>query len=223
MGPPRRRLAVLLAVLCALPAGAHGGNEAPEDLQVLGWVEHAYLVEPGFELMAKLDTGAQTSSLDARIIKRFRQYGRRWVRFTVRNPATGEETLLVRERRRTVGIVQHEGDSQTRPVVLMDVCIAGIERTIEVSLADRTNFTYPLLLGRRTLRHIAVVHPGATFLSESHCLEPTVTNDVQGRAPGLQETAGEETEATDGPPDELLDAESDDASGHHPDNEGRRQ
>ena len=203
------------ALLCALslvataPLAEAGKRSEPKDLQILGWVENAFLVEPGFELKAKLDTGALTSSLDARIIKRFRQYGRRWVRFAVTDPDTGAEHVLVRERARTIGIVQHEGDNQTRPTVMMDVCIAGIERTIEVSLVNRENFTYPLLLGRRTLKHIAVVHPGATFLSDSRCLEPPDTRDVQGRAPSRTETADEELETGDGPPDEVVNEQTD--------------
>lgn len=160
-------------------------------LQILGWVEHAYLIEPGFEIKAKLDTGARTSSLDARIIKRFRQYGKRWVRFAVRDPATGEEHVLVRERQRTIGIVQHEGDSDVRPTVHMEVCVAGIEQEIEVSLTDRSNFTYPLLLGRKTLKTMAIVHPGETFLSDSHCLEPPRKGDDVAPKPTNEESPDE--------------------------------
>ena len=43
------------------------------DLKILGWVENAQLPDPGLEIKAKLDTGAETSSLDARILKKFRK------------------------------------------------------------------------------------------------------------------------------------------------------
>lgn len=168
-------------------------KKEPQNLQVLGWIENAYLIEPDFELKAKLDTGALTSSLDARIIKKFRQYGKRWVRFAVRNPKTGEETVLVRERERTIGIVQHEGDNEIRPTVRMAVCIAGIERLIEVSLVDRSRFKYPLLLGRRTLDDIAIVHPGETFMAESKCnAPPSHSDEVVPRPSGVD--AEEEVE-----------------------------
>lgn len=200
--------ACLAALLLASPVHAEKNeseNDGPANLQILGWVEHAYLIEPEFEMMAKLDTGALTSSLDARIIKRFRQFGKRWVRFAVRDRETGKEVTLVRERQRTIGIVQHEGDSEVRPTVLMEVCIAGIEREIEVSLVDRENFTYPLLLGRRTLKHIAVVHPGATFLSDSHCLEPHEDDPESEPTPTTEESPEEESEPSDGAPDETID------------------
>lgn len=165
-------------------AAAH--KDEPKNLQILGWIENAYLIEPEFELKAKLDTGALTSSLDARIIKKFRQYGKRWVRFAVRNPRTGEETVLVRERERTIGIVQHEGENEIRPTVKMAVCIAGIERLIEVSLVDRSRFKYPLLLGRRTLDDIAIVHPGETFMAESKCnAPPSHSDEVEPRPEGV--------------------------------------
>lgn len=180
---------LVFTVLCAAePAMA---AKSKKNLQILGWVENAFLIEPGFELKAKLDTGALTSSLDARIIKRFRQYGKRWVRFAVRDPNTGEETILVRERARTIGIVQHEGDNDIRPTVHMAVCIAGIERDIEVSLVDRSRFQYPLLLGRRTLKNIAIVHPGQTFMAESRCNQPPSHADESYPHPEGEETAGE--------------------------------
>ena len=180
-----------LAIGLVLAGGNQAHAESSSDLQILGWVENAYLIEPDFELKAKLDTGALTSSLDARIIKRFRQYGKRWVRFAVRNPETGEETVLVRERKRTIGIVQHEGDNDIRPTVMVEVCIAGIERKIEVSLVDRSKFTYPLLLGRRTLEHIAIVHPGETFMADADCLEPPEQSDGDSPRPDREGGDGE--------------------------------
>ena len=163
---------LLTGALIALPTLMHAGStksgvQAP--LKVLGWVENVYLVEPGFEVKAKLDSGARTSSLDVRIIKKFRQYGKRWVRFAVRHPETGKETVMVRERERTIGIVQHEGETDVRPTVKIEVCFAGARRRIEVSLTDRSNFEYPMLLGRRALRKVALIHPGQTFLASEPC------------------------------------------------------
>lgn len=170
----RRRIAfgAMIGLWVGLaPAMGEADPAAPKKLQLLGWVEPAYLVAPEIELRAKLDTGANTSSLDARIVKRFRQWGRRWVRFAVEDPETGEEVVMVRERARTIGIVQHEGGSDVRPTVRIEICIAGLQREIEVSLVDRRNFNYPLLLGRRALEHFAIVHPGETFIATETCPE----------------------------------------------------
>lgn len=140
-----------------------------QELLILGWVETVYLVEPGLELKAKLDSGAETSSLDARIVKKFRQGGKRWVRFTLSDPETGEEYELLRERVRTIGVIQHDGDNQMRPTVMMQVCIADRTLDIEVSLVDRSEFSYRLLLGRRALKSFALIDSGSTYLAQPGC------------------------------------------------------
>ena len=160
-------------VACALLTAAAGqAMAAKRELAILGWVEPVLLVVPGVELEAKLDTGAETSSLDSRLIKKFRKSGKRWVRFGVTDPATGQEHLLVRERVRTIGVVQHDGVNQVRPTVMIAVCIADREFDIEVSLVDRSEFSYPLLLGRSALDSFALIDPGNTHLSEPRCPSP---------------------------------------------------
>jgi len=154
--------------ICILSVAGSVAAE-PSDLVILGWAEKAYLVDPGIGIEAKLDTGAETSSLDAHVIKKFRKGGKRWVRFAVTDRDTGEEFILVRKRIRTIGVVQHDGSTQTRPVVLLEVCIGGELLKTEVSLIDRTEFDYPLLLGRSALASFALVDPGSDFLSEPGC------------------------------------------------------
>lgn len=149
----------------------------PADLKVLGWVENAYLPEPGIELKAKLDTGAETSSLDSRIIKKFRKGGKRWVRFAVTERESGSEYILVRERVRTIGVVQHDGTKQTRPVVMMKLCVAGTLLETQVSLIDRGEFNYPLLVGRSALAAFALVDSSETFLGQSGCEDGSTPED----------------------------------------------
>jgi hypothetical protein len=160
------RLNICFLCLSMLPVCA-GANSS--ELQVLGWVENAYLPDPGIELKAKLDTGAETSSLDSQVIKKFRKQGKRWVRFAVTDRESGEEHILVRERVRTIGVIQHDGSRQTRPVVMIKVCIAGNLLETEVSLIDRSEFLYPLLVGRTALATFALVDSSETFLGQSRC------------------------------------------------------
>lgn len=157
------------AWLLPLLLGPLAALAAPRDLVILGWVEPVQLVGPALKLEAKLDTGAATSSLDARIVKRFRKGGKRWVRFGILDPRTGEELILVRERVRTIGVVQHEGENQVRPTVMILMCVAGELLDVEVSLVDRAQFSYPLLLGRSALERFALVDPGSIHLSEPGC------------------------------------------------------
>lgn len=163
-----------------LAAFAVEAMAAKRELAILGWVENVTLSGPGVELEAKLDSGAGTSSLDARIIKKFRKSGKRWVRFAITDPGTGREFILVRERVRTIGVVQHEGTNQVRPTVMIRICVADRLLDIEVSLIDRSEFSYPLLLGRSALESFALIDPGNTFLSSPRCEPPySVTESPQ--------------------------------------------
>ncbi len=155
---------VVLLLLSSLQVHADA-----RDVKIVGWVENIILVDPGISLKAKLDTGAETSSLDAEIIKKFRKDGKRWVRFRISDRQSKEEYIVVRERVRTIRVVQHDGKAQTRPVVLMKVCVAGRLLSTEVSLINRSQFNYPLLLGRNTLELFALIDPGNTFLSNPDC------------------------------------------------------
>jgi hypothetical protein len=171
--PRALNISRVLPVLPWLLLGMAGLARAAEPVepQILGWAETAWLTDPVIKLQAKLDTGADTSSLHAHIIKKFRRGGKRMVRFEVEDPVSGEKTVVERPRLRTIGIVQHEGENEVRPVVPMDVCVSGVMIRIEVSLTDRGNFTYPLLIGRRSLKHFAIVDPGHTFLGNDACWE----------------------------------------------------
>lgn len=206
---------ILFAAVAAFSTHALAGREdEPQSLEILGWVENAYLVAPEIDLRAKLDTGARTSSLDVRIIKRFRQWGRRWIRFAVTDPESGEEVVMVRERVRTVGIVQHEGDSDVRPTVMVEICIAGRQLEIEVSLTDRRNFNYPLLLGRRALQKFAIVDSSETFLAQQVCpdeiersrivLDPSATNPDRAHDKAREEDAGQISDDEDRAEDVVL-------------------
>ncbi|MBY6205519.1 putative ATP-dependent zinc protease [Halomonas denitrificans] len=216
------RFSIWILVLALVPPQAWSGHEdEPRTLDILGWVENAHLVAPEIDLRAKLDTGANTSSLDVRIIKRFRQWGRRWVRFAVTDPESGEEIVMVRERERTIGIVQHEGDSDVRPTVKVEICIAGRQLEIEVSLTDRRNFNYPLLLGRRALQKFAIVDSSDTFVAEQVCpdevdrsglvLDPSATNPDRSRAKDAE--SGQISDDEDRAEDVVLEDDDSDQGG----------
>ncbi len=190
---PSRLSYLLLALLLTLPFSAAGdpvsnasstsnaeqGNEEQgdasesEDLfkpHTFGWIEHVILSpELRWKLDAKLDTGADTSSLDAHNIRRVRYKGQSYVRFSIKNPESDKMVSLRRPYIRTVRIRKHSGNHQRRRVVLMTVCLGSAERTIEVTLTDREFFDYPMLLGRSALSGLAVVNPMATYTTEPDC------------------------------------------------------
>lgn len=145
------------------PAASYSG------LEVFGWVERVKLYPIDQKVKAKLDTGAKTSSLDARNIRVVRQGKNRYVRFEFVDPDTKEVTEMRLRRIRGVRIVRHSGQHQHRHVAELDICLGEHRKTIEVSLIDRSNFIYPLLLGRRALENIALIDSGSTFLNAPRC------------------------------------------------------
>ena len=160
-------LVIVLVQIVASPITV--ARAADKDLEIVGWIERVRLLDPTVDLEAKLDTGAATSSLDAEILKKYRLGKERWVRFRVIDRKTGEEHIIARKRIRTVSIVRHDGERQSRPVVSMRICLAGRVLDTEVSLIDRSEFAYPLLLGRSALSSFTLIDPGNTYLSEPDC------------------------------------------------------
>ncbi|MFP4244705.1 MAG: RimK/LysX family protein, partial [Ectothiorhodospira sp.] len=66
-------------------------------------------------------------------------------------------------------IVRHSGDHQRRPVVEMELCLGGLRLRDEVSLVDRTELTYQLLVGRNHMEGAILVDPGETFVGDTPC------------------------------------------------------
>jgi hypothetical protein len=166
--------------------------------QVYGWIEDV-LIDPrhALKLPAKLDTGADTTSLDARNIRRSRRDGEDYVRFVVTEPASGQSVELEKPFVRAVRIKGHGGteDVRRRVVVRMRICIGDRSRSIEVNLVDRARFEYPLLLGRNALRDVAVIDPNLRRTREPSCWDAA---DSWAAAPPSDTTESETTEPAGG-------------------------
>jgi hypothetical protein len=161
---------MLVAVVAhaTLPVAQAGEAEKT----IFGHVERVIISEKGFSLKARLDTGAQTSSLDAHNIVRFRRGDTRFVRFDVMDPDTGDFVTLERPLVRNVRIRQHTAPPMRRPVVKMWLCLGPKVREVEVNLTPRSEFLYPLLIGRSAMRGSIVVDPELTFTARPQC-DPT--------------------------------------------------
>ena len=135
---------------------------------IYGWIETIHLPTLGLLMEAKLDTGAQTSSLDAREIQEFERDDVPWVRFRIEGVRDGqpesqvvERPILRRVKIRGAGGVDH------RYVVRMQLCIGHQAYEEQFTLRDRRQMAYPVLLGRRTLEHL-----GAVDVRREHTHEP---------------------------------------------------
>ncbi len=157
--------ATLLISKVVFAADAAGND----DKTIVGWLEHVVVSQAGLILEAKLDTGADTSSLHAENINRFSRDGQRMVRFDVLDTETGKLVQLERPLARMVRIREHRGDYQRRPVVRMWICVGTKKKRIEVNLVDRSAFNYPFLLGRSAMEGDIVIDPARSFTTSAQC------------------------------------------------------
>ena len=134
---------------------------------VLGWEEWVAL--PGLGLpaiKAKIDTGAKTSALHAEAIEPYGPASARRVRFVIR-PAPRRPDIEVHcavpiTDVRT--ITSSNGIPEERIVIAATLAIAGHAWQIEVSLSDRREMSYRMLLGRQALQVGGIlIDPGASF------------------------------------------------------------
>ena len=165
-------LATIVGALSMVPAPVGASEDErrlPDGLWIAGWIESVRLGASDLELPAKLDTGADVSSLSIVRLREFRKSGKRWVRFAVRDPYAKRRVVFERRLVRRARIKQHSDSSDLRPVVEMKVCLGPIVKEIEVNLVDRSNFDYPMLIGRNYLQGELVVDSSQENVWELSC------------------------------------------------------
>ncbi len=132
--------------------------EADRGLPVYGYIEDVYVESDDLKLPAKLDSGADTSSMNALDLTELERDGKEWVRFHIIHPQTEEQVVFEKRVVRWSTIKRHHAESVRRPVVLMKVKIGNNDFIrSEFSLTDRSTFEYQVLLGRNYLNGIALI------------------------------------------------------------------
>ncbi|WP_225776321.1 ATP-dependent zinc protease [Pseudomonas sp. Marseille-Q5115] len=164
----------LIAVAISL-AIAPGFAETKPPAKVFGWVEEGQIQPEKLSLKIKLDTGALTSSMDAKNLEWFEKGSEEWVRFNVevKDSMTGKMTNSSFERKVVRNVkIRGAGGAERRPVVMMKLCIGSRMYDEEFSLKDRGKMNYPVLIGRSTLARIGAVDASRTFTVEPRCDTP---------------------------------------------------
>lgn len=119
----------------------------------IGWCELVDLPELSlFDMHAKIDTGANTSSLHATRIRVFERDGAQWVRFrsprSVGHAPQDCEALLLEKRQ----ITSSNGTKQDRYVIQTEARLGPLTWRAQITLANRATMAFPILVGRRALR-----------------------------------------------------------------------
>ncbi len=145
-------------------------------LPSIGWIENASVTLTDLNgkkrivpLEAKVDTGAETSSLHASPIKIIKKNGKDFVRFGFSwGKEKHEFEALVQKKK---NVKSSSGESVKRAFIEIEACIGGVKHPLLISLNDRSKMLYPLLLGRHFLEGRFLVDSGSQFiLAKSDCL-----------------------------------------------------
>ena len=108
-------------------------------LGIIGAVEPIYMLPMKTPFAARIDTGAENSSLDVDNMKTFERDGEKWVSFDLVNRQGGERHHFEKKILKFVTITRiHK--SEKRPSVMMDVNFGGQIIKARFSLADREKF-----------------------------------------------------------------------------------
>jgi hypothetical protein len=161
-GQVKRIYSSLLSfVMFVLVSGSAVCAEKP----VVGWLESARILPDGLILEAKLDTGADNTSLDARNITVTRRDGKNIIRFNV-DDRKGKTVTLEKEQVGIELVPQHHGDDEERPLVILEICLGNECRNTLVNLVDRSKKKYPLLVGRSFMLDRLLVDTGGEHLAQ---------------------------------------------------------
>lgn len=137
-------------------------------LMTVGWREWLHLPQLGIlNIKAKIDTGARTSSLHADAIKEFTRDGQTWLRFSVkpyqRNALAIQnvEARLLEYRH----VRSSNGAISRRPVILTSLELLQHRWEIELTLVNRDQMGFRMLIGRQAMRQRLLVDPSHSYLS----------------------------------------------------------
>lgn len=135
---------------------------------LVGWREWVGVPSLGVpHVKAKVDTGARTSALHAFDVETFSRKGQVVVRFAI-HPFQRRERPVVRAEAPVVGlrnVVSSNGSREKRIVIRTVLAAAGVEWPIELTLTNRDQMGFRMLLGREAIKPRFVVDP-----AKSYCL-----------------------------------------------------
>ena len=136
---------------------------------VIGWREWAGLPHLGIgEIKVKIDTGARTSAVHAFNIRRIRKDGKDWVRFDV-HPIQGNDTTSKTCEAEVMDYrwVTNSGGGREKRFLIVTMLRLGADAwPIEVTLTDRDQMGFRMLLGRTAMERRLIVDP-----ARSYCLK----------------------------------------------------
>lgn len=135
-------------------------------LPIIGWREWVRLPDLGIDrIKVKVDSGARSSSLHAFDLEQFQKDGEDWVRFNV-HPVQRKSTPVVTLEAKVLEsrlVRSSSGKATLRPVIETSVELLGVRWPVELTLANRDQMGFRMLLGRQAFRNRFLVDGGNSY------------------------------------------------------------
>ncbi|MDH5425701.1 MAG: RimK/LysX family protein [Gammaproteobacteria bacterium] len=158
------RYFLILLFFCSSHATA-----GSDRLTSIGWIEPVRILPEGMELQAKIDTGADNSSVGVLEWASYNNKGEEWIRFKVRDNR-GNSKVFERPLERYTHIKRKKAKPLLRPVVNLWLCLGHQKYLTPVNLSDRQAFNYRMLIGRSFLKGRFLVDSGVSMTQSSDCI-----------------------------------------------------
>ncbi|MGB5443869.1 MAG: ATP-dependent zinc protease [Psychromonas sp.] len=126
------------------------------------------------DLPVRIDTGAQTSSLHVDNIKKFHKNGKLSVKFDIHPDIHNVSSIVpcsayIYDIRM---IKSSNGSTEQRYVIKTPMILGENTWPIEITLTDRSDMSYLMLLGREAMKDRVLVDPSKVFLESGHDRKP---------------------------------------------------
>lgn len=147
----------------------------PGNKHIVGSLELCDLPELSITgLNVRVDTGATTSSLHVDNIDDFEKDGESWVSFDI-HPDIHQVSKIVRRKVKVEDVRKVKSSTATREkryVITTTIVMAGMSWPIQLTLTDRSEMSYLMLLGREAMQGRLIVDPEHEYLLTKTTLNP---------------------------------------------------
>jgi hypothetical protein len=137
-------------------------------MHTIGRIDKADFTEFDLQnISIKVDTGAFTSSIHSHDIKEVEANGEKYIEFKLLDPSHPKyKDKILKAKNYEVRTIKNSfGTSENRFIIQTKILIFGQEYPIELSLSERSDMKFPVLLGRRFLNRKFIVNTSLKNLS----------------------------------------------------------